>query len=274
MRNQPAQDPREARSNRLMLVVIVVGVLIGTVASARAAVVGDTMGDTTYESVYGHGGEQTLTAMFSEYRHTGTGQSLVVGDVNQGEDPTQSHQSQYQRFHVTEDVSLSITLIGGYAGYKNIFGVYTYDEGEDPILAALTLTPLLTHKVDPAGTTISFNVAAGQSFGFYLNADGHNSSKGIYYSENFRNTDGASRGVQTDHFLMYESDAGLLIAMEDLAYGSNGRLGDQDYQDMVVGLLTHADGSAINFSTSVPEPATLALVVAGLVVLTGRARRR
>lgn len=291
MRNNTPAEPThtdahtdaDARVDRWMVAVVAIGVLIGTAmasSKAQAAIIGDTMGDTTYESVYGKGGEQTLSSMFSEYTHASTGQPLITGDVNAGEDPTQSHQSQFQRFHVTEDATLSLTLMGGYAGYKNIFGVYTYDESEDPLSAELTTTSLLTHKVDSVGTTIEFNVSAGQYFGFYIDANGHTNSQGVYYSENARNSDGDAAGVETDHFLMFESNAGLLITMEDLAYKNSGKLGDQDYQDMVVGLLTFSDGTPIPFDgggggegNGIPEPATLVLCALGTMVVVGRRRR-
>jgi MYXO-CTERM domain-containing protein len=124
------------------------------------------------------------------------------------------------------------------------------------------------------GTTVNFAVEAGQYFGFYIDANGHTSSQGVYYSESFRNTDGDGYGVETDHFLMFESDAGLLIAMEDLAYNHHaGRMGDQDYQDTVV-LLTYADGSAVNLRVEVPEPSSALAGLAGIALLLRRPRRR
>jgi len=255
-------------------------IVLALAATAVAGTVTDTNGDGTYESVYfgyGGAGRENLSSVLANYTDPLTGSPspitapggapLVVGNVNAGENPTDSDQTQIQRFFTDADQQYKLTYVGlGYAGYLNVMGLYTYDVGEtDP--AQFTYTPLVTQGVDAAGTEVLFDVAANHYFGFYLSADGGRTERNRFFSENRYNTDGLSRGVETDHVLVFNTSQGLLLAWEDLPLGSDGKLGDQDYEDMIGGLLTYGDG------TQVPEPATMALLGGGLgVVLLSRVR--
>lgn len=66
---------------------------------------------------------------------------------------------------------------------------------------------------------------------------------------------------------MMFTNHGLLIAWEDLPLGIDGKLGDQDYEDLIGGLLTYPD------DTDIPEPATMALLGGGLGIMLALRRR-
>ena len=248
--------------------------LVVTAGAARAGVIADDLGDTQYDSLHASwdGASAHLTRLLADQTPPITasdGSLLNVGDVTLGQDPQTSAQTQIQRLLVTDtDARFSVDYIDGVAGYHSIFGVYTYDAAVDPASADLDLTPLFSRVGDDPGDTASFKVPQGHYFGFYLDADGERSSKGVYYSENFRNSDNRTRR-ETDHFLMLETGAGVVLAFEDYAYSRrSGLLGDQDYNDFVVGLVGMNGGTSV-----VPAPASLALLTLGCPAVVGRPRR-
>ena len=261
-------------------------------APGYAAVIGDTLGDTTPRTIYksGDGSSQSLSELLWNYKDPVTGLSsritapdgsrLRMGDVSRGEDPLTSQQLLYQRFlMMDQDASLKLTFMGGLAGYKNMIGYYTYPTALEPDTASLTLQPLFTQHVDPVGTSVTFSVSKDHALGLFLNADGgRGSSKGVFYTENFRNSDviQGPNPLTPDHFVMYQTNKGLLIAAEDIKYSQGtGRMGDQDYNDVIVGLLTYADGTPlipIPHGSIVPEPASLGLLVLGTLLAWRRKR--
>ncbi len=269
--------------------VMSLGIALMIVAApVQADVIADTMGDTAFESVYSGytGSGENLVRELSEYVNPATGQSmpivgttgdpLNVGDVGLGQDPAFSDQTQFQRFHVTGgDAALELEYLGvGHAGYRSIFGVYTYADHDSPADATITRTPLFVQNVDAPGVRLPFTVPENHYFGFYLDANGHRHSKGMYYTENFRNADNTPDHT-TDHFLMMHSNQGLLMAMEDLAYNQRtGLMGDQDFEDMLVGGLTFRDGTPFNPPAEVPEPASLGLAMLGVILIARRGPRR
>ena len=274
-----------------------VGCLLATASfttAAHAGVVIDTMGDTDAQPVHAgwDGRSNDLVSILSQgWTNPVTGQTtpltrpdgspLIIGDVLLGQSPAASDQTQIQRFHVTDTAStFKLTYFEGHAGYSNIFGFYTYDTDAAPDETPTNRTGLLTHHVDDEGATATFSVDAGQTFGFYLDSNGAKSSKGLYFSENRFNSDNTIAGFETDHFLFLETNVGLLIAVEDLPYNpATGLMGDQDYNDMILGLLTFSDGSPIPTpnntpNAAVPEPASLAMLAIGAFLIAPRRRSR
>ncbi|NJL30251.1 MAG: PEP-CTERM sorting domain-containing protein [Phycisphaerales bacterium] len=71
---------------------------------------------------------------------------------------------------------------------------------------------------------------------------------------------------------MYQTNKGLLLAAEDIKYSKNtGLMGDQDFNDVLVGLLTFADGTPlvpVPNGFPVPEPASLGLLMTGLLLMS------
>lgn len=249
-----------------------------TAVPAGAETLTDTVGDSKYERVYfgyGGAGRENLSDLLSGYTDPLTGQpspivapdgsQLVVGNVELGENPSASHQTQIQRFFTTTDQQYRLTYLGlGYASYRNILGVYSYAVGEDDP-DQVFYEPLVTQGVTDPGTEVLFDVPADHFFGFYLSTDGARQERNRFFSENTLNLDGGGRG--TDHMLLFDTNRGYLMAWEDLPLSDDGKLGDQDYEDLIGGLLTYGDGSPI------PEPATMALIGAGFGALAVRMMR-
>ncbi len=267
--------------SRLLAAGLVVLMIFSSAAFADTTL--STNGDTSYESVYfGYGGspKEDLSKLLANYQDPLTGDPspitnpdgspISVGAVDLGEDPSLSDQTQVQRLFTDADQQYKLTYLGlGYAAYHNIMGVYTREAGEDDP-SKFSYTPLVTQGVDTPGTEVIFGVPADTTFGFYLSADGGRTERNRFFSENRFNSDG--NGQETDHMLGFHTNRGFLTAWEDLPLGCNGKLGDQDYEDLVGGLLTYPDGGPV------PEPTTMALLGGGfgfmMVLRATRGRRR
>ena len=265
--------------------VIVATLLMGLAVGARPAGAAVTFNvvpdltdgystDVTYESVRSVLGaaEPSLSQLLAAHplgpiTRPG-GAALIVGDVDIGQDPTASDQTQIQRLAVVgDDAELRITYLGGVTGFSSVLGVYSYPmSGAPPATGDLTLQPLVTGNVTPVGTDALFTVPADHYFAFY----GIPFGTGVrtFFTENARNTDVVG-GVMADHFLLYETNRGLVAAFEDLAARADGRLGDADYQDNIFGFLSLADGTPI--PGGIPEPGT-AWILAGVIGLLLRRR--
>jgi hypothetical protein len=267
--------------------VIVGGVLGWAAATAGASVIQDSSGQTSNVPVYNSsdGVGKDLGSLLAGYTdpvsgHAApitrpSGAALNVGNIDQGQNPAASDQTRTQRFLVSgQDAQVSITLLGGIAGYNSVFGLYEYAAGANPATAPLSLTPLFTGNVTARGTSLVIDVPQNTYFGFYLDSDAARSSKGVYYTEDFRNPD-KHGNTAMDHFLSLETSVGTVLAAEDTPYNpSTGKMGDQDFQDMMVRMNVMAPVGSPNDPPVVPEPASLALIGLGLLLVIPARRLR
>lgn len=252
--------------------------VLGCAAAAHAGVIVDTSILLPPTPVYSgtDGPTRDLVPRLASYRDPLTlapqpitrpdGSALIVGDISRGQSGITNDQIGIQRFLVTGgDAALQIQNLGlGVTAAKDVFGVYHYDAALNPISAPLTLLPLFTTNVTPASTGANFVIPDGHSFGFYLTT---NFGDGPYYTEIARNPDRAllSPGVNTTHFLFFNTNLGLVITAEDIGYKpSTGKMGDQDFNDILV-RFSYADGTPI--TPVVPEPASVALLIAGIALM-------
>lgn len=267
-----------------------IAVLGATAVNAHAVITPYSLGDNTPEVVHSSwdGASNSLASVIARSTPAITGvdgHPLIVGDVSFGQNPATSDQLQYQRFMVTGgDAKVRITFMGTQSGYALTFGVYTQAAGtSDPnsaevVNSILTSTDLFTGRSTPEGSVIDFSVAAGDYFGFYVKTRGSGADRTTYYTENARNRGGEAG---RDHFLMFNTNHGILISAEDLPYNtSTGLMGDQDYNDMLVGFLNYADGRPMFGTNTIkpipnPETATIGLTaLAFSAALTAIVRRR
>jgi len=222
--------------------------LLGTVQVSQAATFNPlTLGDTGPDFIgtsYGSG-ELSVSTILNNYGFTSGGSA-----VN-----TTTDQTQWQAFQVTGGTAdFTMTLLDTYAAFNNDVYVFTTSDGVN-----FNQQLAFTNNLDPLGTTFDFTIADGDTFGFLIHANGNNPP--AYWSINALSDDASLR----DHFLMFNTDQGIVVAIEDLPYNSStGLLGDQDYNDVVFSLT----------GSTIPEPASAALLLIGGAMLLGRPKRR
>jgi len=218
-------------------------------APVKAAVItGLTMGDSGTDTIYSSGGP-SLQSVADSFGFTVGGNA-----VN-----TTTDQTQWQAFTITGGAAyVSFEYLGSSAGYNNQLGIF-YAPISNP--SDISYVHAFTNNIDPVGTSVQLTVAEDSIVGFYVNV---NSGNEQFYSINDMNEDNTGSLV-TDHFLIFDTDQGLLVGLEDLRYNaSTGKLGDQDYNDVIFNVQV----------SGVPEPASAALLLIGGVMLLGRPGRK
>lgn len=220
---------------------------------ARGFVDADTLGDTTAEGVtYGYAGPQEDLAKTIEALSgprpilAPSGLPLRIGHVprrnapggsSRGDpprlEPGPNDQSQVQLFVTGDaDVVMRVRYLGrGISSNSAVLGVYHYPQSAGLGAAGVSGEALITQPSDPPGTVKTFALPRDSYVGLYAN---HHSSGQSYFTEHDRN-DGE------DHFLLFETNQGWLVALEDL----NG-LGDTDYEDLLALITFSIDGDEID----------------------------
>lgn len=136
----------------------------------------------------------------------------------------------------------TFTLVLELAGYRstNIFGWYDID----PVTKAKGNNHTIFNGSDGAGISNTFSVSEYYGFFFQVPATGK-----IYYTQSDYNSNGL-KGQQ--HFSVFQQNGNSFwLGMEDLSFCT-----DNDYNDMILHDVT---------PSSVPEPSTFSLIVAGIL---------
>ncbi|HAI14126.1 MAG TPA: hypothetical protein DCM28_20640 [Phycisphaerales bacterium] len=221
----------------------------GLTTSANAAVItGLTLGDTSTDTVY-VGSDPTLKSVADSF-----GITIGGNPIN-----TTTDQTQWQAFTVTGGAAnVTFEYLGSSASYNNQLGV-AYAPLSNP--TNFSYLHAFTNNIDAVGTSATVTVAEDSIFGFYVNV---NSGSEQFFSINDLNDDNKGSLV-TDHFLIFDTDQGLLVGLEDIRYNKDtGKLGDQDYNDVIFNVKV----------SGVPEPASAALLLIGGAMLLGRNRKK
>lgn len=235
--------------------------LLTTNAHAYSTTVID-LGDSTIEKVQiGYTGNPQLENL--EYWFSKNGVTNTDGSaINPEKD-----QLQYELFFTNVTRTYQVQFLGiGFAAYHSPFGVFSY--AGDPYAAydqsKMTYgKPLFVQNEAPKNSVYDFSIAAGSYFGFYLDSNGRFKSTGD--SKYLLTTMVGANTDKVDHALFFETNAGYTIAFEDLVGG-----GDRDYEDLVINFKP-TDNSGF---TAVPEPSTLLLLSAGLMMLAGGLKKK
>lgn len=237
--------------NKKILKTILASLTVATVGWVQrvdaALITGLTLGDTGNDTVY-VGSDPTLKSIADSFGFTVGGNPIN----------TTTDQTQWQAFTVTGGAAnVTFEYLGSSASYNNQLGV-VYAPLSNP--TSFTYLHAFTNNIDPIGTTATVTVGEDSIFAFYVNV---NSGSEQFYSINDMNEDNKGSLV-TDHFLIFDTDQGLLVGLEDIRYNKDtGKLGDQDYNDVIFNVQV----------SGVPEPASAILLILGGACLLGRNRK-
>lgn len=176
------------------------------------------------------------------------------------------------------------SIISLTAGNSNTLGVYKVS---DPVGSKVeVLGPYTGMGFKGLGTFASPFPAGlspytgGENFGWYLKTASNSSTK-YWHSQPEINVDsmdhmltykmfalsGTSVWIKVGNAAAYEYTFynPYLLAFEDIEKGSNGRLGDEDYDDTIF---------LVDRVQPVPEPATMAMLGSGIIGMLGFRRRK
>jgi hypothetical protein len=145
-------------------------------------------------------------------------------------------------FRLNENAEIFTSFLDEGAGYRNTFGLFTVDRGDDGSFIRTTVQKYEifsnASKIGSGGSMSmgdSYKSAVfekGTNFGFYINSNGYRNrrSSHTFYSYTPFNIDNVKHTVLTYDY----SQDKLAIGFEDL-YGG----GDKDYNDLIISVFTN-----------------------------------
>jgi hypothetical protein len=174
----------------------------------------------------------------------------------------------------TATLRASVTDQKGPGNAFDVFGYYLADATGTPIAGS---AQAMFNSNDPDGTNYPFDLAAGQQYGFYIeNIQGPNTPFQTTYSFSMNASSNVASGSMPadpiQHFSVFQTASTFYIGANDADACLNSfqpgtspcvPASQFDYNDMIVQL-----------NTGTPEPAPLALVGGGMLVLSALLRRR
>ena len=141
------------------------------------------------------------------------------------------------------------SLVFELAGYspENIFGWYQTD-------SAGNRTDAINHTIFLGGNTAgdSQTIPVSEYYGFFFTSG----TGKTYYTQSGNNSDQS----QEQHFSIFQNGNTFWLGMEDLSFCHT----DKDYNDMILYVTIPQDTTG---TSSVPEPSSLSLIVAGILGL-------
>ena len=185
-------------------------------------------------------------------------------------EPTESAQHQIQRFYTPNKVELKMEFLGPQnIRSANTFGVYYYEKGGPTVIdmgedSRVRFKELVSQSSSKLNNLVEFDIPSDHYFGFYLTKSIYGFTN-YYYTENrfnsdvgfVQSSDEQRPDLLTDHFTFFNTEKGMVLAAEDSSM-TNGQymLGDQDYNDLIMGFFSCKDSRLIDPVNNVVDTGT------------------